>query len=491
VAIHEAMEQQTISITKAGIQATLNARTSILAAANPIKGRYDTSKTLRQNVDISPPIMSRFDLFFVVLDQCNDVTDYNIARHILRTHQDKARAVQTDFSMQDLQLYIKFAKTLKPKISREAKQHFVNNYSRLRQNDMGGTSKSSYRITVRQLESMIRLSEALARVHLEEEVKPVHVKEAARLLEMSIIRVESEEVDLNEEQDEEAFDFGDYNGGDDDMDDDGEGDDENVDDRDNQKEGGNAEMVTDEKAVDGGEGGDTKMDTNAPGEGEKKKKKKKKKKKALKISYDEYVKITNLIVMYLRKQEAQGVSGLRQNDLINWYVKLKEQQGEVEGVEKIMELKRQVEKIVKRLGTKDGVLVVLPSNENGEESSAENPILSVHPNYDPQYATEHMSAAKKNGEKAEREMRQIVKEERKFAKAEARTKTGEKKELKDSEEGDDLQEVFQRAKAPVEAEKAEEDEEAEQSDASTSSRKSTRSTRSSARKRKRAPKNKK
>ncbi len=80
VAIHEAMEQQTISIAKAGIQATLNARTSILAAANPIGGRYDKSKTLRSNLNMSAPIMSRFDLFFIVLDECDEQTDHNIAR---------------------------------------------------------------------------------------------------------------------------------------------------------------------------------------------------------------------------------------------------------------------------------------------------------------------------------------------------------------------------------------------------------------------------
>lgn len=85
-AIHEAMEQQTISIAKAGIHATLNARTSILAAANPLFGRYDRSKSLRYNVDISPPIMSRFDLFFVIFDEKNDDEDEAIAKHIVNMH---------------------------------------------------------------------------------------------------------------------------------------------------------------------------------------------------------------------------------------------------------------------------------------------------------------------------------------------------------------------------------------------------------------------
>jgi DNA replication licensing factor MCM6 len=83
VAIHEAMEQQTISITKAGIQATLNARTSILAAANPVFGRYDKSKTLKANIAISAAIMSRFDLFFIILDECEKSSDEKIARHIV------------------------------------------------------------------------------------------------------------------------------------------------------------------------------------------------------------------------------------------------------------------------------------------------------------------------------------------------------------------------------------------------------------------------
>lgn len=105
VAIHEAMEQQTISITKAGIQATLNARTSILAAANPIMGRYDKSKTLKYNLNISPPIMSRFDLFFVVCDDCDEVVDTSIARHIVKTHQMKEdeQTHKAEFSIAEMQ----------------------------------------------------------------------------------------------------------------------------------------------------------------------------------------------------------------------------------------------------------------------------------------------------------------------------------------------------------------------------------------------------
>jgi MoxR-like ATPase len=116
VAIHEAMEQQTISIAKAGIQATLNARASILAAANPIFGRYDRTKTLRQNVQISAPIMSRFDLFFIILDEADPAVDVAIAEHVVRVHQRRSAALAeaARYSMAELQGYVRYARTFKP-----------------------------------------------------------------------------------------------------------------------------------------------------------------------------------------------------------------------------------------------------------------------------------------------------------------------------------------------------------------------------------------
>jgi hypothetical protein len=311
VAIHEAMEQRAISIA--------NPRTSVLAAVNPIKDRYDPSRTLKQNVDISAPIMSRFDLFFVVLDEGDQAIDFNIARHIVSVHTGKASYNRPEFSLEDLQLYIRYARTLKPTVSEQmhtcahaspcdrlpprfsssllllrvyssahfkvssvrislthrymitqrfgvhvtpwtgqrepshrpvyrrreitsllfplfdfvrvlsrassllpvcrsdadpfarlcplfprpqisdaAQEELVATYTRLRRVDSNGTNKRGSRITVRQLESMIRLAEARARLDLENEVTPSHVKEAARLLKKSIVHVENRDVDLDE-----------------------------------------------------------------------------------------------------------------------------------------------------------------------------------------------------------------------------------------------------------------------------------------------------
>ena len=120
VAIHEAMEQQTISIAKAGIHATLNARTSILAAANPVGGRYNKKMTLRANINMSAPIMSRFDLFFIILDECNESVDRHLADHIVKLHMLKDEFVQPEFSTEQLQRYIRFAKTFKPVFTGES-----------------------------------------------------------------------------------------------------------------------------------------------------------------------------------------------------------------------------------------------------------------------------------------------------------------------------------------------------------------------------------
>ncbi|KAH0846521.1 hypothetical protein AYO21_10127 [Fonsecaea monophora] len=203
VAIHEAMEQQTISIAKAGIHATLNARTSILAAANPIGGRYNRKATLRANINMSAPIMSRFDLFFIILDECNESVDRHLADHIVNLHMLKDDFVQPEFSTEQLQRYIRFARTFKPIFTPSAKKLLVEKYKELRANDTGGVvGKNSYRITVRQLESLIRLSEAIAKANCVEEITEVMVYEAFDLLRQSIISVEKDDVDVEDDEEE-------------------------------------------------------------------------------------------------------------------------------------------------------------------------------------------------------------------------------------------------------------------------------------------------
>lgn len=215
VAIHESMEQQTISIAKAGINASLMARTSILAACNPVRGRYDRTKPLKSNIDMSAPIMSRFDLFFIIVDEVNDYNDHKVASHIidlnmyfnlnsteenLYNNQTISNSLVDDFDQKDFKTYIKFARKVKPKFTKEAALKLRESYIQLRQDDVGSLSllqKSAYRITVRQLESLIRLSEAIAKVHLDGFVKVIYVEEATRLLKKSIIKVDLEDVEID------------------------------------------------------------------------------------------------------------------------------------------------------------------------------------------------------------------------------------------------------------------------------------------------------
>jgi len=202
VAIHEAMEQQTISIAKAGIQATLMARTSILAAANPAYGRYDKTKSLKYNVRLSDPIMSRFDLFFVIPDERDDYYDSQVAEHIINLHKNKnlevfEKSEEVEIPQHEFLQYIRHAKLLNPRFTKEAAEKLREEHISLRQGDTN-YARTSYRITVRQLESLVRLSEGLARVHLDELIHPVYVVEAAKLIRKSILNVEMPDIELDD-----------------------------------------------------------------------------------------------------------------------------------------------------------------------------------------------------------------------------------------------------------------------------------------------------
>merc|ERR1719476_379959 len=133
VAIHEAMEQQTITLSKAGIQATLNARTSILAACLPKNTYYQPTQPLHKNVELSPPILSRFDLMFVMQDVHDETNDDVVARHILALHRQKEEAATSSLSQLDLQRYIRLARTIKPKITPEAQERLIRCYKKLRE----------------------------------------------------------------------------------------------------------------------------------------------------------------------------------------------------------------------------------------------------------------------------------------------------------------------------------------------------------------------
>merc|ERR1712130_587365 len=311
-AIHEAMEQQTITITKAGIQATLNARASILAACNPVFGRYDTSKPMRYNINMSAPIMSRFDLFFVVLDECDEVTDYHVAKHILTVHQKQTRSDAMDiddeqnefeqnadrFTVEQIQKYVRYARTIKPKISEDSKKWFVRYYRQLRQRDQ--SEQKAYRFTVRQLESLIRLSEALARLHCDSVVHPKYVKEAARLLKKSIISVDSEDVPLSDPLDD-------------------------------QKE-------------------------------EKEQKEEQEEKEQLTINYNAYMRTANLIVYFIRRKESEPEQGIKQKEIER--LVMKEKEDEMESEQDIERENKLLKFVIHRLIEVDHILLIKQQSDS-------------------------------------------------------------------------------------------------------------------------------
>mmetsp|Transcript_8736 Transcript_8736/g.15255 ORF Transcript_8736/g.15255 Transcript_8736/m.15255 type:complete len:359 (-) Transcript_8736:455-1531(-) len=247
VAIHEAMEQQTISVAKAGITTVLNSRSAVLAAANPVFGRYDDFKSTSENIDLMTTILSRFDLIFLVRDIREEERDLMICRHVMGVHiqnsgtsgpaghssggaesglgflsasgllednsGDRAMAEaqsnspeaiaenvmrvattgQGELEIPSMKKYVQYCKSkCKPTLSEEAGQVLTSAYVKIRDDvrkatlqTQGEDAQSAIPITVRQLEALVRISESLAKVRLDSEVRIEDVNEAMRLFRVS------------------------------------------------------------------------------------------------------------------------------------------------------------------------------------------------------------------------------------------------------------------------------------------------------------------
>ena len=167
-ALHEQMEQQSVTIAKGGIYAALNARTAILAACNPVLGRYNPFQNLTENISTLPiPLLTRFDLIFVIRDQPAPAEDERLAAHILAVHQRKSYNAPPPVEFSLLKKYISYAKKISPTLSKEAVQRLKDYYLDLRK--VGG-EEGQIPPTPRTLESLIRIATARARILLRDVV---------------------------------------------------------------------------------------------------------------------------------------------------------------------------------------------------------------------------------------------------------------------------------------------------------------------------------
>ncbi|KAL8980892.1 MAG: hypothetical protein Q9177_005747 [Variospora cf. flavescens] len=189
--LHEVMEQQTVSIAKAGIITTLNARTSILASANPIGSKYNPDLPVPQNIDLPPTLLSRFDLVYLILDRIDEQNDRRLARHLVGMYLEDTPdngSNQEILPIEFLTSYISYARNkCQPRITQAASDELVQSYIEMRK--LGEDVRAAERritATTRQLESMIRLSEAHAKMRLSEEVTAYDVSEAVRLIKSAL-----------------------------------------------------------------------------------------------------------------------------------------------------------------------------------------------------------------------------------------------------------------------------------------------------------------
>ena len=177
-ALHEVMEQQTASIAKGGIVATLNARTSILAAANPMYGKYDPFKNITENVNLPIPLLTRFDLIFVVRDQPSKERDEKIAKHIIDLHTPQGIDSRSLIDSETLTKYVSYAKRVDPVLTKKAETKILDYYLKMRNVD----ADDMITVTPRQLEGLIRLATARARLLLKNQVEEEDAQRAIDLL---------------------------------------------------------------------------------------------------------------------------------------------------------------------------------------------------------------------------------------------------------------------------------------------------------------------
>ena len=249
VAIHEVMEQQTVTIAKAGIHTSLNARCSVIAAANPIFGQYDSNKDPHKNIALPDSLLSRFDLLFVVTDDIDDARDRLISEHVLRMHQyrqpgteegapvreqsqqtlrvgleeDPSAGKETNvyekfnvilhsgmaatsnrsknkkievLSMGFIKKYIQYAKSrIKPVLTKAASDHIVATYAELRNQDLDANQRRTSPMTARTLETLIRLATAHAKARLSSTVDEIDADQAEKILKFALFKEMPEKED--------------------------------------------------------------------------------------------------------------------------------------------------------------------------------------------------------------------------------------------------------------------------------------------------------
>ena len=208
-AVHEAMEQQTLSVAKAGFVCKLNTRTAVLAATNA-KGKYDASRSISENSSLASPLLSRFDLIFLLLDRAKHADDLELAKHVTNVHRAgqqveerdsttvvggadaRTNAIDGHLSPKFVSNYVAYARTFEPTVPKDLTQHLASSYVNLRQTERDlGSDAHSY-TTARTLLSVLRMSQALARLGFSTHVTRHHVDKALELHQMSKISLVEE-----------------------------------------------------------------------------------------------------------------------------------------------------------------------------------------------------------------------------------------------------------------------------------------------------------